>query len=53
MEGYVYFKIVNSNGEVIGIATSTEPLEVIPEDHIQITYEEYLAICEEYGFVPR
>ena len=49
-----YYKILNENGEVIGICTTTsEQLPVVPDNYVEITYEEYLEVCEQLGIYPR
>ena len=51
-ERYYYYKIVDENGNPTGISVSgDEP--IFEENYIEITYAEYLEICEMLGINPR
>lgn len=48
-----YYKLVDENGNPYGVMSSGEPHPNPPDNCIQITYEEYLEICELCGFEPK
>lgn len=52
-----YYKIVSPEGEIIGVHVSNVIENPYDEDsgnaYVEITYEEYLEVCEQIGADPR
>lgn len=48
-----YYKVLDTDGNPCGVFAGTEPHPNPPDNYIQITYEEYLEVCEYLGIVPR
>lgn len=47
----LYYKLLNSEGEVVGLTATPDPMD--DPEWILITEEEYLVLCEEKGWEPR
>lgn len=50
-----YYKILNENGDPIGIYVNSggpHP-DPVPDGYVEITYEEYVEVCELLGIYPR
>lgn len=54
-----YYKMINENGEIIGLHADGNELsgdelydELTHVTLVQITYEEYVELCEKFGIDP-